>query len=597
MAKSIVTTGPDPAFDQILAGWEIRKNYSTAQLSSLVPFVQLYALLRPGVDNLLITSIPDNLQYNTTLYTKRIANSGPEQQENVILCNINGILSQTESFATKGDVGINELKVNREVRTLSSSRYDISITFPDPRIFDEKIYLTKLLQLQSQYVIIYGWLDRNTYSVNAPGIQYSPPPKPDDEGNLKIEIGQPNLGFWTAQKVNLFKFGYNIDQTGHVVGDLGFIGSGYAKGLFEKNAYVSSLALDKLRNLTIDLETLDCTRFMVEYWKRERGFAEDDVLRFYTGQFETLRYSELKFAPRYAILQNVQSVEDINRGDNRLTIEKAFFDSNFYLYGFGDPNNNPMTSPGSVFGQELLEDQSFTQNNDYYQTPSQRGGNYTYVATGDGLVEATEYLGTGRSIPPQLESQLLDFPLTSTIFAELPSDGLTTRKYEPPDDIEPEYRIDNYGNKIYDGNIILPRFDRQSLDWIVFAPVAVENDRPRRPIRGSGSGLDEPDILAEDFDFVADEISAPVPYQGKIPLRRFGAVESDWVWRFFDKSSVEVYDYILKLYGIEVYNNYIEKQEQTIPDLTPEDITRRQELILALLSKYQRRNTSPLVDP
>jgi len=598
MAKSIIKTGSDPAFDQILAGWELRKNYSSAQLSSLVPFVQLYALLKPGLDDILIGAVPDDLQYNATLYKKRIALSGPNDQEQVILCDVNGMLSQTESFSTKGDIGINELKINREVRTLSSARYDISIIFPDSRIFDEKIYLTKLLQLQSQYVIIYGWLDRNTYSINLPGVQYAPPPEPDNERNLQIEIGQPNLGFWSAEKVNLFKFGYNIDQTGHVVGDLGFIGSGYAKGLFEKNSYVSSLALDKLRNLTIDLETLNCTRFMVEYWKRERGFNEEQVLAFYTGRFENLRYSELIFAPHNSILQNVQKPEDLRVGNNRITLTKAFFDENFYLYGFGDPTTNPSAAPGSIFGQELLEDQGFTENNDYYQTPSQGGSNYTYVVGSDGLVDATEYLGSGRSIPPQLTGQLLDFPLSSTIFAELPSDGLTNKKYEVPNDIEPEFRIDAYGNKIYlDGNILLPLFDKQSLDWVVFAPSAsAPSTAPRRPLpSGLSDNLGE-DILVEEDLFTATNISEPVPYIGTIPLRRFGDVEGTWVWQFFSKNAAEVYEYILQLYGEgEVYQSYKEKYDNLdTASLTPDQRLKRDELTAQLLDRYKRRTNVPV---
>jgi len=337
---------------------------------------------------------------------------------------------------------------------------------------------------------------------------------------------------------------------------------------------------------------------MVEYWKRERGFNEEQVLAFYTGRFENLRYSELIFAPHNSILQNVQKPEDLRVGNNRITLTKAFFDENFYLYGFGDPTTNPSAAPGSIFGQELLEDQGFTENNDYYQTPSQGGSNYTYVVGSDGLVDATEYLGSGRSIPPQLTGQLLDFPLSSTIFAELPSDGLTNKKYEVPNDIEPEFRIDAYGNKIYlDGNILLPLFDKQSLDWVVFAPSAsAPSTAPRRPLpSGLSDNLGE-DILVEEDLFTATNISEPVPYIGTIPLRRFGDVEGTWVWQFFSKNAAEVYEYILQLYGEgEVYQSYKEKYDNLdTASLTPDQRLKRDELTAQLLDRYKRRTNVPV---
>jgi len=311
IAKNLLTNLPDPPYQQIIDGWELRKNYNALELSKLTPFIQIYCMLKPGTsDDLLIDLIEDpSLKIGCNL-THYLGGSSFSQQ--VILCPIADMDSQPNTFKQKGGIGINQMKIAREVSSFNSAVMDVTLNISDTNLFSKKTYLSKLLTLGNEFIIIYGWIDKNN-RINGT-TYYDIPPQPDDQNQMDVEVGPIHNGFWTAQRVTLWKLEYNLDQTGHLIAKSSFMHSNYQKGVISKTYSISSNVLSRL--LQLDSSGGNYSEVLSSFYKDR--FAGDEnisekINALYQNPFDNITFDKIvqvsnsqidKLVPNIRALEN-----------------------------------------------------------------------------------------------------------------------------------------------------------------------------------------------------------------------------------------------------------------------------------------------------
>ena len=208
----------------IVEGWNEKLSSSSLKLSELTPFIEVYAVFK---ENDIIYSNPNiaseisqrliNIkvkQNNDTpvkdLKIAPICSSNKSQLENDTL----GIVGPSY----RGQPGINDFTVARGAAASLNVKYDLSITIPNPEIFNELFEYSRLISTNSTFLIIHGWNVPPSFNSTAP------PPKilSRTENNvLNLKIG--GNGFYEAALVNVYKFDFSFDNVGHLTGKVSFL--------------------------------------------------------------------------------------------------------------------------------------------------------------------------------------------------------------------------------------------------------------------------------------------------------------------------------------------------------------------------------------
>jgi len=204
----------------VIDGWNTKLNMKQDDLSGLVPFLELYAVYVNDEFNVIKNSNNKNSQdliRKACVVTVKNDPSNTYSNGTVIhIIRMGRIESQLQSTNYSGGVGLGELSITKGVKEAFNVKYDLSITVMDPKIFDYEIEYSKLITLNSPFIIIYGWTSGNsTYFQNPPRLS----PGTKEELNFSNE----NLGFWKATICNLYKFDFNFESSGHLEGNLSFI--------------------------------------------------------------------------------------------------------------------------------------------------------------------------------------------------------------------------------------------------------------------------------------------------------------------------------------------------------------------------------------
>ena len=232
--------GAHQPYKRVVNGWNQKLRSPSEDLSQLTPFCELYAIFD---DNDLIyqeegtnyTAIRDRL-YNVTFYgvgdnepplpegiskNCKIAKIAGENISQISPDSIRGGIDEEKNpySSFKGLPGISDLGVSRGSAAAQNVKYDLTLTMPNPEIINEKFEYSKLMLMNSAFLLIYGWNIRDT-SFDA---GYYPPKILKNLPMNNITVGNGLGGFWSSTVISLYNFEFNFDSVGHLVGKLKFL--------------------------------------------------------------------------------------------------------------------------------------------------------------------------------------------------------------------------------------------------------------------------------------------------------------------------------------------------------------------------------------
>ena len=286
----------DAAYQSVVNGWNDKRKASSQVLSGLTPFVELYCvfgnkdILYSPDDPSRFTAIANRLcnvefvnaeggQFsdgsgNGITRESRVARVGSDRYPQ------SQVAAQSAAGHRRwaGAAGINDLAVSRGSSGSFNVKYDMSITLPDPELMNENYEYSKLLMMNSPFLIIYGWNVTSSQKFNmgatttglgtglygGEGGSYPPVIEPGNEGVAPtIRLNHPNGGFWYASLVVLYKYEFSFDNVGHLNGKLNFITQ---SGNFLSTLQTGAVATPMLKQLMeplIDREDREAERLAV----------------------------------------------------------------------------------------------------------------------------------------------------------------------------------------------------------------------------------------------------------------------------------------------------------------------------------------------
>ena len=260
----------DKTYGNIVNGWNEKINANNVKISSLIPFAELYVVFDQndivfsgdtnkfsGIknrvsnikfignkDGLLNTNgevpapvLPKGLSPNAKIAkigaTKSQLQSdyaneyGATEEGNVY------VSSDTRTY--KGQPGITDVSVSRASGGAFNIKYDVNITLPNPEIVNDQYEYSKLLLLNSTFLLIHGW---NVTDSDFSADSYPPNFVPGNTEAIEVSLNSSNNGYWSASLVSLYDFSFEFDNVGHLVGKLRFLTS--------QGAFMSAVSTDQV---------------------------------------------------------------------------------------------------------------------------------------------------------------------------------------------------------------------------------------------------------------------------------------------------------------------------------------------------------------
>ena len=263
------------SYRSIVQGWNQKVVSNNVDLSSLIPFVELYTVFAnddivysdsinrfTGIKNRLIPvtfvappnsiagSIPA-LPPNITPDSKLAKIGSVEGQLNNDYINYSNSQQSGGSYpptdtvrSFRGQPGINDLSISRGSSGAFNIKYDIGITLPNPEIINDQYEYSKLLLPNSTFLIIHGWkITDTTFFADS----YPPLLDPKSTEPVNVIIGGSNNGFWNTNITTLYNFNFEFDNVGHLVGKLSFISSQTALLANLQTSMIGSTMLNALK--------------------------------------------------------------------------------------------------------------------------------------------------------------------------------------------------------------------------------------------------------------------------------------------------------------------------------------------------------------
>ena len=241
----------DPSYNRVVRGWNQKLNASSEDLSGLVPFCELYAVfdqsdiiskedefstrytsIRNRMIKVKFTGVkraegtfaepplPSGLSKDC--YIVKVAGDNKSQLQSDSISYDEEIDINTYTTSYKGVPGIGDLAVSRGSAAAQNVKYDLSITLPNPELINERFEYSKLMLMNSPFLIVYGWNIKDS-NFNA---EYYPPKISTMPGTTnEIVVGDGIGGFWSSAIINLSNFSFSFDTVGHLVGKLTFLNS------------------------------------------------------------------------------------------------------------------------------------------------------------------------------------------------------------------------------------------------------------------------------------------------------------------------------------------------------------------------------------
>ena len=124
-----------------------------------------------------------------------------------------------------GGIGVTDLQVENGINQFKTMT--VRLTVNDPRILNTKPEYAKMSTLQGEFLIIYGWSNPQT----VPGWSNSPPPifeaDPNQPERLMMRVPTGNIdsgGYWAAQRMNITGYDFSFNELGQMEISLKFMG-------------------------------------------------------------------------------------------------------------------------------------------------------------------------------------------------------------------------------------------------------------------------------------------------------------------------------------------------------------------------------------
>ena len=249
----------DPIYGSIVGGWNEKLAANNVKLSSLVPFAELYVVFPEddfalnqgtnqftGIKNRVsrvnfiggktndeygrIINIPPPVGIPDTAWVAKIGSTASQTQPDYFDYTNDTSADAVRSY--KGQPGISDVAVSRASSGSYNIKYDLSLTLPNPEIINEQYEYSKLLLLNSTFLLFHGWnVKDSSFSADS----YPPKIEPSETG-IEVTLNGGNNGFWSASLMNLFNFTFEFDNVGHLVGKMRFLTS--------QGAFMSSVSTD-----------------------------------------------------------------------------------------------------------------------------------------------------------------------------------------------------------------------------------------------------------------------------------------------------------------------------------------------------------------
>ena len=254
----------DPGYQKVVTGWNQKIRSSSEDISGLTPFCELYAVFPEndliysedgtkytaiknrlynvrfqGVRSDIKPPLPEGITPNSKV--AKIAGDNQSQiQPDSITKNSSNNYEAYSSF--KGLPGINDLAVSRGSAAAQNVKYDLTITLPNPELINERFEYSKLMLMNSAFLIIYGWNIRDgAFDAD----NYPPTIQHGVENN--VVVGNGMGGFWSSAIISLSNFQFDFDSVGHLVGKLTFLNN---SGIFLGTMTVEPIGNKLLDSLT-----------------------------------------------------------------------------------------------------------------------------------------------------------------------------------------------------------------------------------------------------------------------------------------------------------------------------------------------------------
>jgi len=207
-------------YKDVLSGWNQKLNSSSLKLSGLTPFVELYAVFKS--DDIIFSA--ENTQFSQIsdrMIEVDLVNNGKTSTVKIVpICSTNKSQLEPDSIygsSYRGAAGVNDLQVARGASASLNVKYDLQITIPNPEIVNELYEYSRIMTLNSTFLLIYGW--------NPEGYDVTPPPRIDrgTSTKTKILVDKKGGGFYESSLVSLYRFDFSFDNVGHLTGKLSFL--------------------------------------------------------------------------------------------------------------------------------------------------------------------------------------------------------------------------------------------------------------------------------------------------------------------------------------------------------------------------------------
>jgi hypothetical protein len=211
--------------EKLAYSWNSKKSGNNIDLSSLNTFTRLYLLLKDGEQNLKNSLTAAGAE----ILTLDSDDSALNEKELIDISTYITQINVNDKY-NSGGVGINSLKVERSNREAFTIRYDMSLTITNSKIIDERLDLSKIIQLSSDWIIAYGWdgfrdINRSRGPNSAPEIITPSVPSINQTASgptISYNNSDKNNGYWDWNYVKLYKFNFNVTNEGHLQGSLQF---------------------------------------------------------------------------------------------------------------------------------------------------------------------------------------------------------------------------------------------------------------------------------------------------------------------------------------------------------------------------------------
>ena len=238
----------DATYANVKDGWNLKLNASSQKLSDLTPFIELYAVFATNdtifKNPMMFSQVADraiDIQFQFTKGSHRDTAFEFEDRFQIPMnAKIVPIASSAKSqiepdimwdTSYRGQAGINDLAVTRGASGPMNIKYSMNMTMPNPEVINEMYEYSKLMILNSKFLLVYGWNPSEFIGVGDPAPTILPPPRLVNMSSSNgypvdanvVELNSHNGGFYRSTLITLNRFSFTLDNVGHLGGKLDFL--------------------------------------------------------------------------------------------------------------------------------------------------------------------------------------------------------------------------------------------------------------------------------------------------------------------------------------------------------------------------------------